>query len=190
MITKNIICIGGYARSGKDTIADYLIEHINGDGASVIKLKFADSLRNAIGNAYKSLRIDVNMNTEDNDEKKALRGVMVSFGEYARSRNEDVFVDDVIDKMDKLSYDYFVISDLRYSNEYSKIKKYCKINNHNFYFIDVTRKLNNPANEVELINFDKVRLNRKDNNYTSITADDGDLNELKTFSHKFYKSNK
>jgi Phosphomevalonate kinase len=185
-----IVAIGGYARAGKDTIADEIGKLAKADGVSFIKKKFADSLRSSLFKAFFDLGLfDVNLYTEDTKEKDKFRGILVSFGEYCRSRDLDVFVKKTIDDINLLTFNndnhIVAISDMRYQNEYDLIKAYCEKNGFDFYYITVSRIGNKPANEVEAASVKQLMQNQTESDRTVVAAN-GDLMLLRDFSVDFY----
>lgn len=96
-ITK--IIINGKAGSGKDTLADYLV-----DNYGFTKIAFADGI-------YDIARKYFNMEVKD-------RRILQLIGEKMREINPNIWVDYTFEKAEK--YDKVVISDCRQFNEYEK----------------------------------------------------------------------
>jgi len=126
---QEIIGLSGWARSGKDTIADYLVEH-----HGFVKLSLATPMREALyrlnpdivdwGNMHWSLRQAVDLfGWEDMKTSfPILRGLMQRMGtEVGREMfGEDFWVNQVIKEASK--YDKVVIADCRYLNEAEAVR--------------------------------------------------------------------
>ena len=97
------LAIIGKICSGKTTAADILIE-LNNDFQ---KLSFAGKV--------KSIAIDLF------DMEKKDRKLLQQIGTYMREIEPDVWANYVVKQSKK--YDYVVIDDLRYKNEYDLLKK-------------------------------------------------------------------
>lgn len=124
-----IIGLSGYAQSGKDTVAEYLIEHYG-----YRRVAFADPIRRALYNLDPKIRIDEMLgaslaNAVDHmgwDEVKRLssdaRDLLQRMGtEVGRNMfGEDFWVDQAMRGVSK--FDNVVITDVRYPNEYKAIK--------------------------------------------------------------------
>jgi hypothetical protein len=94
-----VIPIAGFARAGKDTLANAIFDHLDQDepGYSVILMKFADELKQSLQAALNAAGVKIDVFTEDTDKKAALRPLLVAYGEYCRSQNPNVWVDKVIE---------------------------------------------------------------------------------------------
>ena len=126
---QEIIGLSGWARSGKDTVADYLVEH-----HGFVKLSLATPMREAlyrlnphiidIGNMQWTVRQAVDL--AGWEEMKltfpSIRGLMQRMGtEVGREMfGEDFWVDLVIKEASK--YDKVVIADCRYLNEADAVR--------------------------------------------------------------------
>ncbi len=96
---NNKILINGRGGSGKDTLADYLVENYG-----FKKIAFADGI-------YDIARKYFNMEVKD-------RRTLQLIGEKMREINPNIWVDYTFEKAEK--YDKVVISDCRQFNEYEK----------------------------------------------------------------------
>lgn len=126
---QEIIGISGWARSGKDTIADYLVEH-----HGFVKLSLATPMREALyrldpriedwSNMSWSLQQAVNLFGWEGMKTSfpSLRGLMQRMGtEVGREMfGEDFWVDQVIKEANK--HDKVVIADCRYFNEAEAVR--------------------------------------------------------------------
>lgn len=123
--TPNIyIALTGKMRSGKDTIARYLSAQFRKEGFSVNRIAFGDALKVKAKELY----------PEEFTEGKKPRELFQWFGQTLRERNEDVWVNQVAQAINKKNKDtkwmgynpqVYIITDLRQPNEY----QFCKDNN-------------------------------------------------------------
>ena len=126
-----IILLSGKAGSGKDVVADYLVNFQHFE-----KFAFADALKTFVSTKY---GIDKNlMYSQEGKKTKVLvngkilisvRDLLIKVATRKRKYNPDLWVDVVIGKIKKKLSDSkdkpikIVISDFRYKNEYEKIVK-------------------------------------------------------------------
>ena len=156
-----LIPIAGFARSGKDTLADAIFDHLEETEPtySVITLKFADALKTDLEKALGAVGVKVDAFTEDTEKKKALRPMLVAYGEYRRSLDPDVWVKKVLKEIGVWVNDtlaevestgsVILVPDLRYLNEYEKLKAVADQHGWAFVPIYIERHGNLPANEQE-----------------------------------------
>lgn len=156
-----LIPIAGFARSGKDTLADAIFELLEQDEPeySVIVLKFADALKESLQLSLDEAGVKIDVFTEDTAKKAALRPLLVAYGEYCRSQNQNVWVDKVIEHIDTWTEEtiaesgsmgsVILIPDLRYLNEYRKLESICVKKGWVFVPIYIEREGNLPANNAE-----------------------------------------
>ena len=156
-----LIPISGFARAGKDSLADFIFDHLEEaePSYSVITLKFADALKSDLEKAMAAVGVEVDAFTEDTEKKKALRPMLVAYGEYRRSLDPDVWVkkvmkeigvwvNDTLDETD-CTGSVILIPDMRYLNEYEKLKAMAEKHGWAFVPIYIERHGNLPANEQE-----------------------------------------
>ena len=129
-----LIPICGFARAGKDSLADFIFDHleVTEPSYSVITLKFADALKTDLEKALGAVGVKVDAFTEDTEKKKALRPMLVAYGEYRRSLDPDVWVKKVLKEIgvwvsetvpdSESAGSVILVPDLRYLNEYEKLK--------------------------------------------------------------------
>lgn len=156
-----LIPIAGFARSGKDTLADAIFDHLEETEPtySVITLKFADALKTDLEKALGAVGVKVDAFTEDTEKKKALRPMLVAYGEYRRSIDPDVWVKKVLKEIgvwvnetvpdSESEGSVILVPDLRYLNEYEKLKAVAAQHGWAFVPIYIERHGNLPANEQE-----------------------------------------
>ena len=152
---RTILLICGKAGAGKNTVADIINEYISCESF-------------AFATKVKALAKDMGWNgVKDEQGRKLLQDI----GTAGRNYNNNIWANDVIDRIYFSTYSYFVISDWRYRNEYEVLNKEFK----NVITIRVTGRLDdlgtnsNHESEHGLDNF-----NTK---YTIIN--DGSMNKLK-----------
>lgn len=156
-----VIPIAGFARSGKDSLANAIFDHLeeNEPTYSVITLKFADALKTDLEKALGAVGVKVDAFTEDTEKKKALRPMLVAYGEYRRSIDPDVWVKKVLKEIgvwvnetlpdSESEGSVILVPDLRYLNEYEKLKAVAAQHGWAFVPIYIERHGNLPANEQE-----------------------------------------
>lgn len=169
-----IIGICGFATSGKDSIADILIE-LNSDFK---RYAFADSLRSLameINPYFQEIHMDYKTALlESYDIAKLkypiIRDFLVTLGEGCRNNiHQDVWVESVVRKIDTNFPS--VITDVRYPNEAEKIKSLggiiWKVERNGVFAANITE-----GKSIELIEFDVLIQNN------------GNLDDLKNFISK------
>ena len=156
-----VIPIAGFARSGKDTLADAIFDHLEETepSYSVITMKFADALKTDLEKAMSAVGVNIDAFTEDSDEKAKLRPMLVAYGEYRRSIDPDVWVKKVLKEIgvwvnetlpdSDSDGSVILVPDLRYLNEYEKLKAEAEKHGWAFVPIYIERHGNLPANEQE-----------------------------------------
>ena len=121
---KKIVGLIGFSGSGKDTVADYLVEN-NG----FTKIKFADSLKqymnyyliDLIHSDMTSKGVDISVDkinffSEDRSVKEIIRPYIIWFGEYIRENNGTFYwMNKLIEKTE--NYEKVVIADVRRVDE-------------------------------------------------------------------------
>lgn len=122
---NKVIGIQGFARSGKDTIADYILKH----DIYVHKYSFADPIKDTVAHLFDIPRDDLD---GDNREEVlpqwglSIRQILQRFGTESM---RDVFGDDFWIKkaqltLDNIIMDTLVIPDVRFENE----AEFCRAN--------------------------------------------------------------
>lgn len=104
-----VITLTGKARSGKDTVAQMVVDWCKKNNKAPFTLAYADQLKNMVSRNFNY--------SEDNKEEG--RHYLQEFGDLVRGIEEDYFVHHVWHTIDLLknNYDVFVITDTRYENE-------------------------------------------------------------------------
>jgi len=190
-----VIAISGFARCGKDTLANMIIEQarLQDSKFAVAETKFADQLKNAMQYAFDEIGIDVDTFTEYDALKGLLRPAFVEFGVACRALNKDVFVDrlieSVVDATMELKHSIVLVPDMRYTNEYDKLKKACKMNGWSFVPIYISREGFGPANAEEARSFSELLENDmyrfSNDNGLSLSFKDGDIESIRSYAKRF-----
>ena len=190
-----VVAVAGYARTGKDTIADAIFnlsENRNPEYCVLIT-KFADALKQSVQEALEEVGLEVDAFTENTEEKSKIRPLLVAYGEYARSRNPNVWVDQVIENLVDWTNEaptglsLTLIPDMRYANEYDKLEAECKRHGWKFVPIYISRMGFGPANaeEARSINemLDSDRFSK--GNATTLVFEDGDVKGINAYASRF-----
>jgi hypothetical protein len=190
-----VVAIAGYARTGKDTIADAIFnlsENRNPEYCVLIT-KFADALKQSVQEALEEVGLEVDAFTENTEEKAKIRPLLVAYGEYARSRNPNVWVNQVIENLVDWTNEaptglsLTLIPDMRYANEYDKLEAECKRHGWKFVPIYISRMGFGPANaeEARSINemLDSDRFSK--GNATTLVFEDGDVKGINAYASRF-----
>lgn len=122
MTLPNIGLIGRM-RSGKDTVADYLTDE-DGD-YGYLRYAFGDGIREVCRRLYLDQFAD----------GKKPRALLQQFGEYARSHDRDVWINDMFRRMSANEYTRYVpvvVSDVRQPHEVDALRE------RGFIFIRIT----------------------------------------------------
>jgi len=121
MYKPTVFLITGYARAGKDTLADR-ISAITG----ARKVAFADSLKEAGNRFFTSLGIE-SVDLKQTDHKVAHRELLVAMGKAARSVDVDIFARHAAEKAryNILAGRCVVMPDWRYENEHKVVHQIC-----------------------------------------------------------------
>jgi hypothetical protein len=149
-MSTTIIMISGYARSGKDTLANALTEYSRTESARV---SFATPLKRAVQIALNELGLGhIDAFTEDPALKALLRPLFVEVGKAARAIDKDVFVKAAWRDVCDLAYqgkELIVVPDLRYSNEIELFRRWGEVNEYTVKHVHIRRSGNKAANQEE-----------------------------------------
>jgi len=192
-----LITISGYAQSGKDTIADIIIEEAIRDNWLTRKHKFATPLRMALTRAYRNLEIEIDFFTEEKALKEKLRPTMVAFGELAREENPDVFAKIIANEVDEyLSQSeadhprLSIISDNRYLNEWETMNSLALSKGYTHYHITAVKSCSSGesyANTAERKSIPILQDTIKGRTGCFVaSANEGDVETLRIFARGFY----
>jgi hypothetical protein len=125
-----IIGLAGYARAGKDTVAQILVEE-----RGFRRIAFADALRDmlaALDPYIGTTRLSDRLNWHGWEATKAdpeVRRLLQRLGTEAGRDvlGPDVWVDAAVRKMDLESEENYVVSDVRFPNELQAIRSYGQV---------------------------------------------------------------
>lgn len=119
MLRPTVFLITGYARAGKDTLANALAEATNGR-----RLAFADDLKNATNHLFERYGLHQRVDVRREQDKVRHRDLLVAIGKAMRAEDRDVFARVVADsaKYSILSGRSAVVSDWRYVNEFVAVR--------------------------------------------------------------------
>lgn len=197
-----IIPIAGFARAGKDTLADAIYDNLEKTepSYSAIVLKFADALKASLQIALEEAGVNIDVFTEDTAKKAALRPMLVTYGEYCRGQNPDVWADKVIKHMEEWADDtlegcpgdgsVILVPDMRYANEHDKLEALCARRGWEFVPIYIERRGNMPANdaEAESIALMAARGYFSRGNALQVCFNDGSTEAINQWAKKFTQS--
>lgn len=152
---KHIIAISGYARAGKDTLADHLIIELARRNVTCNKYKFAKVLKRAATRAVNEIGLNFDFETEDGERKAQARPLLVALAQFCRARDPEVFANHLLRYIDahmggEGGIDVAVISDLRYRNEFEVLHEHCKLSGWTLLHIDIHRRGVYAAHQEEL----------------------------------------
>ena len=120
MKKPTVFLISGYARAGKDTLADGIASGLE----ACTTLHFATPLKAAVNRYFTALGIE-SVDVNRTEDKVRFRDLLVAAGKAARSVNREVFADNVAlsAKLEVLRGRSVVIADWRYANEYHAVRR-------------------------------------------------------------------
>ncbi|MFN7340295.1 MAG: hypothetical protein ACK5VI_04340 [Opitutia bacterium] len=150
---KHIIAISGYARTGKDTLANGLVIELSRRGVLALKFKFATTLKRAVGRAVSEVGLAFDTETEDDALKAKVRPLFVTFAQFCRGMEPAVFAKATVANIDRhfrIGTDVAVISDMRYRNEMEILRDYCNEHGVAYLHIDIHRRGVYAAHQEEL----------------------------------------
>jgi len=193
--------VAGYAGSGKDTLADLIMDIVPAGRKDhwTDKFKFADQLKNALQESMASIGVDVDVFTEEREEKTKLRPLLVEFGKFARSKNRDVFVNMMLADLDRHTEwavefegmgwrfsETILISDLRYINELTLMAKWCKENQYDLHTVYIEKNDNSPANDEECYSMEELTKSHTFNTY--VNSPPGVIEPIRLAAERIYAS--
>ena len=176
MHRPTVYLIGGFARAGKDTLADRIAALT---GAA--KVSFADDLKAATNRVFTSLGIE-SVDLKAEADKARFRDLLVAAGKAARSVDPDVFARHAGERAryNILAGRSVVIPDWRYANELAVVHRL--VSPARVVSVLIERTNNGPANDEEArtirdildhVTIDQARI-----------FDTGDLGAIDTFAHE------
>ena len=91
-LTGKIIAIGGNARSGKDTLADNLVNILKDLDIKAQKVSFASALRHSVDD-FLLKELGISAFTEKKEEKDIIRPFLVFWGtDIMRNQDQEVWI--------------------------------------------------------------------------------------------------
>ncbi len=191
-MSKRIILISGYARSGKDSLAINLKRELETEGFDPRVLKFANALKEALQAALNRVGLShIDVFTEDEELKKLLRPLLVEFGKFARSIDKDVFVKALLRDLDSLfagGVNFGLISDCRYVNEAKLIRAWGRERDYLVARLHISREGLQAANEEERQSI--YELNNADRGFSERTFREGDLFGIEAWAQELVNAGK
>jgi hypothetical protein len=151
-----IVMLYGYARAGKDTLADGIIQ---GAKNEVWRCSFAKSLKFAVNIAVREFIDNVDYDVEA--DKLQDRNLLVEFGKAVRRRDPMAFAKRLCYSIGNPSTgrEHHVITDARYFNEYQFVAEWAKSHGYALTTVFVWRDGNTYANIEERDSIDEVLRN-------------------------------
>lgn len=126
-----LLGLSGKARSGKDTLGDYLSTQFgNMCGEEVHTMAFADELKDDLFNKFDLSFEQLHGNLKEvpdtryrrsDDTYWTPRAMMQAYGQFMRELDSDYWVKKLFDKVDVMEYKHIIITDLRQLNEVNSI---------------------------------------------------------------------
>jgi hypothetical protein len=118
-----IVLLCGYARAGKDTFA---LGMATAAAPNLVRTSFAYALKEAADIYLAKLNVycaDQGRTFHAEQFKIAHRNFLVEAGRTARSVNQDVFADCLVERVEGYEKTHVAVTDWRYQNEYEVIKR-------------------------------------------------------------------
>jgi len=158
-----MIGIGGLARAGKDTLASNLTDIISEDwGISVQVFAIADILKERI-NPFISKEFGISAFSENTEDKKIIRPILVSYGESMKTKyGHNFWLSELYSHKECTWSDnkvFPIISDTRFDFEVKSVQE------RGGQVIHITKQGNLPPNEIEALN-DPLVAKEADLNHT------------------------
>jgi hypothetical protein len=189
-MTHYIILISGFARSGKDTLANAIMRQLVRQKRHPHIVKFAEALKGTVQGALEALDLDgLDVFSEVTEDKARVRPTLVAFGELCRSIDRDVFVritlEDISELMKGSEFpQFFIIADCRYENEEKLVRNFAKERGDiEVMRIHIQRENNKAANTEEAESL--KRLNDECLQYRIAMFDDGDIQAIEDYAVMF-----
>jgi cytidylate kinase len=177
------IAIHGKARSGKNTLADLIIEEVsNKKEINHTKVyAFADSVKQIAMIMFpdteekvlwgeSELRCTNILNTDF-----SYRQLLIDIGSLGRKYEEDIWINSLIKKINIEKMSLAVISDLRYKNEFQALKK------DGYHLLKIVR----PDNKYKVNHISETDLDDISDNNFYIFNNDKDIDNLRKQVEKF-----
>lgn len=146
-----IILLSGWAGSGKDTVADYLVSY-----HGFKKFAFANPLKDLASELFGFPRELANSQEGKRQvwrvgsEKKTIRQILLDIARIDKSRfGNDIYANSIMKQIAKEpTNSNIVISDTRYLNEIGVIRDFAKMNNHTLHVWRINRQTSSPVDDI------------------------------------------
>jgi dephospho-CoA kinase len=113
--SKVFIFVAGFARSGKDTVANILVEEFKNNGVKAEKFAFADSLKDEICDCLGITREQLDIFKNENKEGRRL---LQSYGQTKKYFNGNYYwINKLLNRVVEADCEYVIISDFRFLYE-------------------------------------------------------------------------
>jgi hypothetical protein len=147
--SKVFIFVSGFARSGKDSVADILVEEFENNGVKAEKFAFANELKNEVSACLGITREQLDLFKNENKEGRRL---LQSYGQAKKYfKGKYYWVSKLLNKVVETDSEYVIISDYRFPYESDFISDFGLVAN----FVKVIRdnvQVDNHISEVGLAN--------------------------------------
>lgn len=182
---KTVIMVSGLARSGKDTVSDYMLQKMIERGINVSKLSFAQPMKEILADTFELDLGEVDLLKNNSSTNKVMlyntihqgmaelsdfRKILQRFGTEAMKKQ---FGDDVWVELahKKLHTDFTIISDWRFKSEWEYFMIQPDVNVISVkVYSNMTEDTNDShISEIGLVNFDCRHNIRNDYNNLEIT---------------------
>lgn len=147
-MVKNVYLFSGKAQAGKDFVSGKLKDTLERKGYKVLKLGFADALKNYVSTLFGVSVEEVERlklcETPFTQNGLTMRQILQRMGtELFRDKIDyDYWVKVVSKIMSETDYDYYLISDYRFPNE-RRVAEYASLCDKSTYVVKTVRVLNN-----------------------------------------------
>lgn len=148
MYNKQILIgISGKAKTGKNTLAEYIAEILHEKyNITSCQLSFADALKDEVAKATGATRASIDLN------KEIYRPLLQGWGTWRRNMYNDYWVQKVLAKLLKINdIRVAMITDVRFINEANYIKS---LGGYLIRLTRVTGRTDNDISEIELDNYE------------------------------------
>lgn len=166
------ICIAGKSKSGKNTFGELIKQHLSPKAVEIIA--FADPIKEIAKIMFPSIpdvflwgASELRNNIVPGSGEKTVREIIVILGKVGRSFNTNCWVNSLFDNFPKQA-DGVVISDLRFLNEYKRVKE------ENFTLVRIKRSINYVFNDISETELDII----PDSDFDFVIENAGTLEEL------------
>lgn len=166
LLLPRIVGLSGYARTGKDTVADILVEDFG-----YRRITFADRLKNFIAAVFPEVaaRVDA-VGWEEAKEQIEVRRALQAVGQAAKEHiHPDVWIISALGDMSIYEGERLVITDVRFFNEADVVT------DRNGMMVRICRDGVGPAND----DASEISMDRYDR-YFAVIPNDGSIEDLRS----------